>query len=76
MTRKEYEAVKLLSRGRTAPEIARELGVTESSINSRIKRCRVRFCCLTNYHLFYRLGIAAGHNLPVRFIAEEEPTSG
>ena len=68
MTRKEYEVVKLLGRGLLQTEAAKELGISSASVVGRLQTCRKRFLCKTNAQLFYRLGIANGRNLPVRFL--------
>ena len=77
MTRKQYDALKLMSRGYTYEEVAEAFGITDSAARNRITACRESFHCKTAYELFYRMGIAAGRNLPVRFIAEDqEPPCG
>ena len=68
MTRKEYEIVKLVGRGLLQTEAAKELGISPASVVGRLQTCRRRFLCKTNEQLFYRLGIATGRNLPVRFL--------
>ena len=72
MTRKQYEAVKLLARGLSDAEAAKELGVPSGSIHSRMLWLRKAMHRKSNEHLFYGLGLAAGRGLAVRFADEDE----
>lgn len=76
MTRREYQAVKMIARGLTYKEVGDELGILEGTVNAHLQSCRRRFHCKTLTHLFYRLGLAAGHDLPVRFVRDEECDGG
>ncbi len=73
MSRKQYETVQLVSRGYTYEEIAEKLDITAWAVAQRLEACRKRFLCKTQSQLLYRLGIAAGRNLPVSFKRRKSP---
>jgi DNA-binding CsgD family transcriptional regulator len=72
MRRNQYEAVKLIARGLSYEEVGRDLGISDKEVGARLQACRKQFYCKTLAQLFFRLGIAVGRNLPVRFLREEE----
>ena len=71
MTRKQYQVVKLMARGLTQAQAARELGVDSGTVSWHLKRLREAMHRKSNEHLFYGLGLACGRDLPVSLVDEE-----
>ena len=72
MTRKQYEVAKLLARGLTQAEAAKELGVSQGTVSGHLKALSEAMHRKSTAHLFYGLGLACGRGLPVKFAHEEE----
>ncbi len=73
LTRRQYEVVKLLARGLTQAEAAKELGIDRRTVEGHLEALSEAMHRKSTAHLFYGLGLAAGRDLPVRFAHEPEP---
>lgn len=63
LTKRQAEAVALLSRGKKTGEIAEQWGVTKTSVGDVLRAAQRRLNCRTNHQLMYVMGML-NHNDP------------
>ncbi len=62
---REYEAIRLLTRGKSYAETAEAMGIKESDVRDHVRRCQKFFKCSTRDQLMFLLGTAYGRGVPL-----------
>jgi len=75
MTRLQYQSVNLLAHGYNVAGAAEEIGVSRQVVHKCLRRLAAKYHCKSRAALFYRLGLAAGRNIPIDLHGQRAPAA-